>query len=71
MITNTTGILQNGDKKESKYSQTQRAYYKTPKTKKANDHNHKGHITKRREERKQMITNTRGILQDGEKKESK
>ena len=70
MITNTRGILQNSEKKESKWSQTQQAYYKT-KRKKANDHKHKGHITKRREERKQMITNKRGTLQKVEKKESK
>ena len=81
MITNTKGILQNGEKKESKSSQTQgayyktqqtqRAYYKTAKRKNANDHKHNGHITKRREDKKQMITNTKGILQNGEKKESK
>ena len=71
MITNTRGILQNGEKKQSKWLQTQGAYYKTAKTKKANDHKHKGHITKRRKERKHMITNTRGILENGEKKESK
>ena len=56
MISNTKAILQN---------------YKTVTRKKANDHKHKGHITKRREERKQMITNTKSILQSGEMRESK
>ena len=59
MITNTRGILQSGQKKECKRSQTQWTYYKTARRKKANDHKHKGHITKRREERRHMITNTR------------
>ena len=52
MITNTTGISQNDEKKESKGSQTQGAYYKTARRKKATDHKHKGHITKRKKESK-------------------
>ena len=86
MITNTKGIVQNGEKKQSKRSQTQGAYYKTARRKTATDNKHKGHITKRREktidhkhkghitkrrgERKQMITNTKGIFQNGEKKKT-